>query len=359
LKQSLAECLKNNMQHKHISLINLSIDRKLFEEGSGVALRFKEYAKQYKEIHVVVHTSPGFQFKKLADNVWIYPTNSKTKLGYFMDARKIGSEIIHKIKKTDTPASIQITSQDAFTHVVAILLKRTYSIPIELQYHTDFMSPYFRAESLKNRLRYCLYKWSLKKADAIRVVSSRIKKSIEGIVSEIPVRIEPVAVDKGRFNVSDEGAVINIKNKYPQFSFIFLIMSRLEKEKNIALALRSFKQVCVKYPKAGLVIVGSGSELATLKKLARQLNINDNVVFEGWVNDPSVYYKIADAFVLTTNYEGYGMTLVEANAAGLPIITTDVGIVGDVLVEPQILVCNVGDQDCFERNMLSLVARNV
>jgi 1,2-diacylglycerol 3-alpha-glucosyltransferase len=77
-----------------------------------------------------------------------------------------------------------------------------------------------------------------------------------------------------------------------------------------------------------LIIVGSGPRLASLRALATKLGISGSVAFESWVDQPTIasYYKTADLFLNTSLFEGYGMTLVEARAAGCPIVSTDVGV---------------------------------
>ncbi len=55
------------------------------------------------------------------------------------------------------------------------------------------------------------------------------------------------------------------------------------------------------------------------------MKIKANVIFEPWTDDLVSYYKTADLFLLTSNHEGYGMSVVEAMAAGCPLIMTDVG----------------------------------
>ena len=58
----------------------------------------------------------------------------------------------------------------------------------------------------------------------------------------------------------------------------------------------------------------------------------NNVIFEKWIDRETLfsYYKTVDLFLVTSLYEGYGMTLVEAQAAGCPIISTDVGVAREV-----------------------------
>ena len=66
--------------------------------------------------------------------------------------------------------------------------------------------------------------------------------------------------------------------------------------------------------------------------MVRKLGLDKSVIFEPWVEKHVLYsyYKTADLFLLTSLYEGYGLTLAEANAAGSKIISTDVGISREV-----------------------------
>ncbi len=59
-----------------------------------------------------------------------------------------------------------------------------------------------------------------------------------------------------------------------------------------------------------------------------KLKLDDNVVLDGWQNKETIYsyYKTADLLLVTSDYEGYGMTIIEALASGLPVLSTDVGI---------------------------------
>ena len=85
-----------------------------------------------------------------------------------------------------------------------------------------------------------------------------------------------------------------------------------------------------RYPSLGLIVVGDGSRRASLEKLSEKLGISERVVFTGWRTDAEGLLRSASAYIQASAYEGYSRTLIEAALAKVPIITTDVGIVGEV-----------------------------
>ncbi|TGQ42052.1 glycosyltransferase [Mesorhizobium sp. M00.F.Ca.ET.216.01.1.1] len=75
--------------------------------------------------------------------------------------------------------------------------------------------------------------------------------------------------------------------------------------------------------RARLVIFGEGPLAAELRSYAEQSGIGADVLFAGYVNDPAACYAAADLFVLSSTSEGFGNVLVEALAAGVPVVSTD------------------------------------
>ncbi|MBT4207509.1 glycosyltransferase [Candidatus Woesearchaeota archaeon] len=299
-----------------MKVLMLSIDKKIFEEGSDVQSRMIEYGQLFDELHIVVYTKKGFKDSQIASNVFLYPTNTGFKPMYFSSAYRISKEIIRK-HNIDI-----ITSQEAFTNKVAIRLKRKFKdIKLQVQIHTDFLSERFKKESFKNLLKYKGYVRGVKVADCVRVVSESIKDKLIKYfgIDDAKISVLPIFIDIEK--IKNTAVTVDLRKKYPQFEKIVLMVSRLEKEKNIPLAIAAFKEVIKRYPKTGLVIVGSGSEKINLK-------LNDNIVLDGWQSTETIYsyYKTADLFLTTSDYEGYGITIIEALASGLPVLSTDVGI---------------------------------
>jgi len=334
----------------------ISTDRKLFEDNSAVQRRILEYGGLVEELRIIVFSHQNHRFisqRRIGSNITIHPTNSKNKFFYITDAIKISRKIIGNLGNQN---EVLVTTQDPFeTGFVGWVIAKTRKTKLHLQVHTDFLSWGFQKASIFNKSRGQLASFLIMQADGVRVVSERIKKSIIKwkIAKEDKVSVLPIFVDIEK--IKNTEIKFNLKTRYPQFDFIIFTASRFEKEKNISLMIKTMKEVVKKDPKTGLVIVGDGSLRQKLQKTVYDLRLQNNVVFESWTDDLISYYKTADLFLATSNYEGYGLTLLESAVAGCPILTTDVGLVGDVLKKGSVEVCNRGSKRCFVKKILNLI----
>lgn len=288
--------------------------------------RMVEYGNLFEELHIIVYMrkSEAQNLESritISKNVWAYPTNTSFRPFYFFDAYKIAKQIF-QLSGFRLEASA-ITAQDPFeTGLIGYLLKRKFKIPFQIQVHTDFLSPLFFEESFKNKLRVPMGKWLVKKADCVRVVSSRIMKSL--IISK-PVSLLPIFVDLQVIGGTGSDKDF-LRKKYPNSTFFILMVARLSREKNIGLAIEALSEIIKNNPQTALIVVGSGPERDKLSKKAIRFGVGNNVIFEGWQDNPGSYYQSADLFLSTSNYEGYGMAAVSAAAAGVPILMSDSGI---------------------------------
>lgn len=280
-----------------MKLLMISNDKKIWDPQSAVAKRQIENAKNFEEVHILLRGKT--KEMHLGFNVWVYGRRWRYNLARFIIEKR---GITH------------ITCQDPFENgLIGVMLRKRTNTQLELQIHTDIGSPYFQNENLKNKVRTYLAKYTLSYADHVRVVSNRIKDYVKQYVDESKIEVRPIFVD-----------IEKIKNA-PSISHekkTILCISRLEPEKRVDWVISAIKNI----PNVELHIVGDGSQKKHLEELAKGLP----VIFHGWQHDTTSFYKRADVFVNTSLYEGYGMTLVEAQAAGLKILSTDVGVAKEV-----------------------------
>lgn len=354
-----------------MKVLSIGIDRKLFEEDSAVLQRSLAYATKMEELHIIVFTRKGFK-KKTIGNLHIYPTNSFSRLFYVFDAYSTGKNIIENWKlKIGNCGDVVISTQDPFeTGLVGYFLKNNFRLPLQFQIHTDFLSKHFKTTFL-NYLRVSIANFLIPHSDGLRIVGKNIEQSIKRKFPNIKsvINVLPVFVDIEKIMNQSISPKLGFSNKtykalattaFPQFKFVIFMASRLTREKRIDVALKAFKKVLENFAHAGLVIAGEGSERGHLESMVRDLKLRNNVVFIGWQTDLVSYFKTADLFLLTSEYEGYGMTLIEAGASGCPIVTSNIGVANtDLFVNHEnSLVCPVGDVECFSKSINEIISNN-
>lgn len=111
----------------------------------------------------------------------------------------------------------------------------------------------------------------------------------------------------------------------------FVTAGRMSPEKNQARLLRAFARVHKARPESELVLLGDGALRPELEDLASELGIHESVVFAGMVDDALVIMKDCDCFVLSSDYEGQPMVILEASSVGIPVITVAFGSVRNSL----------------------------
>jgi glycosyltransferase involved in cell wall biosynthesis len=166
-------------------------------------------------------------------------------------------------------------------------------------------------------------KYIMHHADRVRTVSARGKRGlIARGVPENKIDVIPIAADLTRYASIDRSRVLSGQ---------IVCVSRLESEKGIGVLLSAFVIVHDKYPEASLVIVGDGSQRKMLEKLSRALHISDSVLFAGKTEDVPSFLSRSAIYVQPSYFEGWGVAVIEAAAAGLPIVMTDVGCAGEII----------------------------
>jgi len=135
--------------------------------------------------------------------------------------------------------------------------------------------------------------------------------------------------------------------------YIFANVGRLHPDKDQTTLIRGFASVAKQLPDARLVILGAGRDEQKLRQLTESLGLNERVWFLGVVPEAWRYFRAFDSFVLSSDHEPFGMVLLEAMAAGIPVAATDCGGAREVVRSCGYLF-PLADVDALARVMLEL-----
>ena len=168
--------------------------------------------------------------------------------------------------------------------------------------------------------------WMYSRADGVIAVSrgaaEELKSLFPGKISEVETIYNPIDLEQIDAAVTSmpSDAFVSTFMGLPRPTV--LTVGRLSPEKNQALLLRAYARL-PQGSRGSLVILGEGDTRAQLESLARELGIESETHFPGFVPNPWWYMQRADLYVLPSRSEAYPMVLVEALACGLPVVATD------------------------------------
>jgi glycosyltransferase involved in cell wall biosynthesis len=146
------------------------------------------------------------------------------------------------------------------------------------------------------------------------------------------------------------------KEGFGDTDILFVCVARFAPQKNHALVLKSFAEAPGRDPRAHLVLVGEGGLRPDLEEQARKLNMSGKVHFLGLRSDIPDVLGAMDVFVLGSDYEGNPLSVLEAMASGLPIVSTAVGGVPNLFAsEKEGFLVPQGDFQALAKSMNTLL----
>jgi 1,2-diacylglycerol 3-alpha-glucosyltransferase len=168
--------------------------------------------------------------------------------------------------------------------------------------------------------------------DMVISPSAGMRDVLVGLGVEIPIEIAPNGVDLHPFQTASY-SIDRSELGLSAEDVVLIYVGRLGPEKNLQFLLRSFAGVVQAYDHARLLLIGDGPERETLQDMVSHTNICDCVIFAGMVPYEMVpaYLSIADAFVTASVTEVHPLTVVEAMAAGLPVLGINSPGIGDTI----------------------------
>jgi glycosyltransferase involved in cell wall biosynthesis len=199
------------------------------------------------------------------------------------------------------------------------------------------------------------------RSDAIVAISERQKHElavIHRICEPSKVRVIPLGFDLSRFTqgMEEKRRLFRIKHGLKDTEIVLGIIGRIVPIKNHRLFLDAVRHVVSNTGVAvKAVVVGDGETRAALEAYATELRLDDVVIFTGWMKDADVAIAGVDVVCLTSTNEGTPVSLIEAQAAGKFIVTTNVGGISDILHPFSAFLSEAGDARAYSRNLLRAV----
>ncbi len=183
------------------------------------------------------------------------------------------------------------------------------------------------------------FKFFLKRADNIIVVSETIKKEIYGYFRDLKVRVIYNTINLKLFSKISKKKLNFVKKKYKLPSNFIISVGHQETRKNYLRLIRAIKILNEDKQKINLIIIGQkANETKNIKKLIKDLNLSSRVkIFEN-LSDSELrcFYRLSDLFVFPSIYEGFGIPILESMASDIPIVLSDSEIFREITLNKYI-----------------------
>ena len=196
---------------------------------------------------------------------------------------------------------------------------------------------------------------------ALIAISEAVKNFTKNeffLTKRSPISVIPYGLDLTPFNniLPDESLKLRQQWGLQPGEILIGSIARLTEQKSLDTLITAVAKVKKYFPRIRLVLVGAGPLEQQLKNLAKELGIEDAVIFAGRRSDIPTTLKAMDIFVLPSIYEGLGLVLLEAMAAGTPIIASRVSAIPEIVEENMSgLLFTSKDNSELERKIRQLI----
>ena len=274
------------------------------------------WAEQGWDISIVTLTTDSEDFYALL------PAINRISLNLAIDSKNVVSSIINNIKRILAVRKIlksikpkialgMMTSANVYLALAGYGL---HDIRIIGSEHTH--PPQMPLGRMWEFLRKHTYKY----LDHLAVLTSETQDWIRKSTNAKQVTVIPNAIP---YPLTTQEPIFNPSNYLDNNNFYLIAVGRFGEEKRFDLLIKAFSSISRQYHNLNLIILGEGQLRQSLQAQIKDLQLESRVLMPGRVGNVGDWYAAADIYIMTSRFEGFPNTLVEAMAYGLPAISFD------------------------------------
>ncbi|MDO8560317.1 MAG: glycosyltransferase family 4 protein [bacterium] len=312
-----------------MKILMVSLDKGLLGGGQlgDVVARHCAYGEQpgVERLDIVVLSGRGYAPFALSPNVQAHPTNSISPWLYLTDGIRLAEGLFSQ-RQYDL-----VVTQDPFlTGLIGAHMKRRHASKLLVHFHGDFFdNRHWMADAVVNRFLLPFARSVVRQADGLRAVSQGIAdKLVRFGIPRNRIRVIPTPVDASKFRSVAPEAVAQFRREHgiPNGAKVLLSVGRNDPAKDYPTLYAAVAAVCRRYGGTlHLVQLGAGltSEDIAAKIAAPPARLTVSARARLPQDQLIAAYHAADVYVSSSRHESFGKVLIEANAAGVPLVATD------------------------------------
>ena len=343
----------------------LMISDVYFPRVNGVSTSIKTFRDQLiSQGHRVTLIAPEYPYQPHTDDKDIIRIDSRSVL-FDPEDRLMSKAKIKSLKHKLSFKNIDIIHIHTpfVAHYSGVWLANALNVPCVESYHTFF------EEYLYHYIRFLPRNWlksiarkisrsQCNSVDSLMIPSNAMLNVLKEYGVKSPAEIIPTGIHIDKFSIG-EGSAFRKKHNIDKDQPVMLYLGRVAHEKNIDFLFHVLAKVKENIDDVLMIVAGDGPAVAHLKTLANNLELNDNIMFIGYLSrdhDLPNCYAAANVFVFSSRTETQGLVLLEAMAAGTAVVSTAVMGTADVLRNNKGALISSENPSAFSKKVIRVLS---
>ncbi len=314
--------------------------------GTSIREEFVGLSRQLDELHIIclIARQGKEGFDRAGDNLWFYQVRGKHWWSLPKAAKRAA---IEALTWNGVPRPDIVVGIDPFeAGLAARSIARKFGRPVQYHVYTDFFHPDYKGAAPDNNWRIRIAKFLLRRAKSVRTPTTLLKEALAKKFR----RINDLTVLPRFYNFTgllDSKPAFDLHQKFKDFVFIILAFGPLTATSPLHDLFAALNRL-LRNPRIGLLVIGDGPARAIFQEKVKILGIEKSVVFQKEIEDQVSHLKTADLMVELNTDEESETRVLQAAAAGLPLVMRATDLRRDLFKDgTSAFLCEVDDILCI------------